>query len=75
MVKDPEASFRRLFGEEFARAYEEQLKQLKAKDGSAGRASPENAPTARYLIAPAPAIVAAFDRGDAVPRRPVSGES
>jgi type VI secretion system FHA domain protein len=28
--KDPEASFRRLFGEEFARAYEEQLKQLKS---------------------------------------------
>jgi type VI secretion system FHA domain protein len=40
MVKDPEASFRRLFGEEFARAYEEQLKQLKAKDGSGGRGSP-----------------------------------
>jgi type VI secretion system FHA domain protein len=29
IVKDPDASFRRLFGEEFARAYEEQLKQLK----------------------------------------------
>jgi type VI secretion system protein ImpI len=29
IVKDPEASFRRLFGEAFARAYEEQLKQLK----------------------------------------------
>jgi type VI secretion system FHA domain protein len=29
IVRDPEASFRRLFGEEFARAYEEQLKQLK----------------------------------------------
>jgi type VI secretion system FHA domain protein len=27
--KDPEASFRRLFGEAFARAYEEQLNQLK----------------------------------------------
>jgi type VI secretion system FHA domain protein len=40
MIKDPEASFRRLFGEEFARAYEEQLKQLKAEDGSAERASP-----------------------------------
>ena len=40
MLKDPEASFRRLFGEEFARAYEEQLRQLKAEDGSAGRASP-----------------------------------
>lgn len=31
MVKDPEASFRELFGEEFARAYEEQLKRLKAR--------------------------------------------
>jgi type VI secretion system FHA domain protein len=31
IVKDPEASFRRLFGEEFARAYEDQLKQLKAR--------------------------------------------
>jgi type VI secretion system FHA domain protein len=39
MVKDPEASFRQLFGEEFARAYEEQLKQLKSTDGSAGRSA------------------------------------
>jgi type VI secretion system protein ImpI len=39
IVKDPEASFRRLFGEEFARAYEDQLKQLKAQERSAGRAS------------------------------------
>jgi type VI secretion system FHA domain protein len=31
MVKDPEASFRNLFGEEFARAYEEQLERLKAE--------------------------------------------
>ena len=31
LVKDPEATFRRLFGEEFARAYEEQLKRLKAE--------------------------------------------
>jgi type VI secretion system FHA domain protein len=31
IVKDPEASFRRLFGEEFARAYEDQLRQLKAR--------------------------------------------
>jgi type VI secretion system FHA domain protein len=29
IVRDPDASFRRLFGEAFARAYEEQLKQLK----------------------------------------------
>jgi type VI secretion system FHA domain protein len=35
MVKDPEASFRELFGEEFARAYDEQLKRLKA-EGRAG---------------------------------------
>jgi type VI secretion system protein ImpI len=39
IVKDPEASFRRLFGEEFARAYEDQLKQLKAQESSARRAS------------------------------------
>jgi type VI secretion system FHA domain protein len=38
IVKDPEASFRRLFGEEFARAYEEQLKQLKAAERSGERA-------------------------------------
>jgi predicted component of type VI protein secretion system len=31
MAKDPEASFRRLFGEEFAKAYEEQLRRLKAE--------------------------------------------
>jgi len=31
IVKDPEASFRELFGEEFARAYEAQLKRLKVK--------------------------------------------
>jgi len=31
MVKDPEACFRKLFGEEFAKAYEEQLKRLKAE--------------------------------------------
>jgi len=29
IARDPEASFRRLFGEEFARAYEEQLRRLK----------------------------------------------
>ena len=39
IVKDPEASFRRLFGDEFARAYEEQLKQLKAQERGAQRAS------------------------------------
>ncbi|MNC86284.1 hypothetical protein D3C83_19310 [compost metagenome] len=31
MVRDPEASFRELFGEEFAKAYEEQLRRLKAQ--------------------------------------------
>ena len=31
MVKDPETSFRELFGEEFAKAYEEQLRRLKAQ--------------------------------------------
>jgi type VI secretion system FHA domain protein len=31
IVNDPEASFRTLFGEEFAQAYEEQLQQLKAE--------------------------------------------
>jgi type VI secretion system FHA domain protein len=30
MAKDPEVSFRKLFGEEFAKAYEEQLNRLKA---------------------------------------------
>ena len=31
MVKDPEAGFRELFGDEFATAYEEQLERLKAQ--------------------------------------------
>jgi type VI secretion system FHA domain protein len=39
IVKDPEASFRRLFGEEFARAYEEQLQQLKTGERSVGTSS------------------------------------
>ena len=38
MVKDPEATFRRLFGEEFAKAYEEQLKRLKAERRARPRA-------------------------------------
>jgi type VI secretion system FHA domain protein len=33
MLKDPETTFRKLFGEEFARAYEEQLKRLKTEGG------------------------------------------
>jgi len=39
IVKDPETAFRRLFGEEFARAYEDQLRQLKAQESSARDAS------------------------------------
>ena len=34
IVKDPETSFRELFGEEFAKAYEEQLRRLKNKNKS-----------------------------------------
>lgn len=44
MAKDPEATFRRLFGEEFARAYEEQLKQLKTGDGDGANASSKPRP-------------------------------
>jgi predicted component of type VI protein secretion system len=39
LVKDPEASFRRLFGEEFARAYEAQLRDLQAQERCAGKPS------------------------------------
>jgi len=39
LSKDPEATFRRLFGEEFAKAYEEQLRKLKA-DRRAAEAAP-----------------------------------
>src|SRR4030095_2474906 len=35
MVRDAEGSFRELFGDEFARAYEEQLKKLKAQGRAA----------------------------------------
>ncbi len=35
-IKDPEATFRRLFGDEFARAYEDQLRALKAGARAAG---------------------------------------
>jgi type VI secretion system FHA domain protein len=38
-AKDPEATFRRLFGEEFARAYEDQLRALKSQQGNAGGGS------------------------------------
>jgi type VI secretion system FHA domain protein len=43
IVKDPETSFRRLFGETFARAYEEQLRELKAQERGAG--SPNRKPS------------------------------
>jgi type VI secretion system FHA domain protein len=36
LEKDPEATFADLFGEEFARAYEEQFRALKARRGSGG---------------------------------------
>jgi len=39
MVKDPDAAFRELFAEAFARAYEEQLRQLKSRDDDAPGAS------------------------------------
>jgi len=44
MTKDPEATFRELFGEEFARAYEEQLKQLKSQEPGAARAAAKPKP-------------------------------
>jgi type VI secretion system FHA domain protein len=43
IIKDPEASFRRLFGEEFARAYEDQLRDLEARERGSARA-PSRAP-------------------------------
>ena len=39
LLADPEASFRKLFGESFARAYEEQLARLKAERPSAPKAA------------------------------------
>jgi type VI secretion system FHA domain protein len=39
-IKDPEATFRRLFGEEFARAYEDQLRALKAQERPADAGAP-----------------------------------
>src|SRR5262249_6979878 len=44
MAKDPEATFRELFGEAFARAYEEQLNQLKARDADGARAPSRSTP-------------------------------
>jgi len=40
LLKDREETFRRLFGEEFAQAYEEQLKQLKARAHAGSPPSP-----------------------------------
>ena len=39
MVSDADASFRELFGDEFARAYEEQLERLKAQGRSGKRST------------------------------------
>jgi type VI secretion system FHA domain protein len=39
IVRDPDGSFRRLFGQAFAQAYEDQLKQLRAEERGAGKAS------------------------------------
>ena len=45
MKKDPEAAFARLFGEEFARAYEEQFRELRAqRRARAGEPSKEPRP-------------------------------
>jgi type VI secretion system protein len=44
MAKDPEATFRQLFGEQFARAYEEQLQQLKSQGPAAARAASKPKP-------------------------------
>ncbi len=45
MVKDPEAAFAHLFGEEFARAYEEQFRSLKAqRRGRTGEPPPDTLP-------------------------------
>ena len=41
MVQDKDASFRKLFGEEFAQAYEVQLRRLKATNRAQGRGSDE----------------------------------
>ncbi|MGH9409502.1 MAG: type VI secretion system-associated FHA domain protein TagH [Vicinamibacterales bacterium] len=45
LAKDPEATFERLFGEEFRRAYEEQFRDLKAqRRARAGRSDADPAP-------------------------------
>ena len=42
MKKDPEATFARLFGEEFARAYEEQFRELRAQRRARGGNEPKD---------------------------------
>jgi type VI secretion system FHA domain protein len=44
MAKDPDASFRQLFGEVFARAYEEQLNRLKAESRARDTAAKSSRP-------------------------------
>ena len=44
MTKDPEAAFARLFGEEFARAYEEQFRELRAQRRARAAAAKEPRP-------------------------------
>jgi type VI secretion system FHA domain protein len=44
LVKDPDATFDRLFGEEFRRAYEEQFRKLKAARRSRSPQAPEPRP-------------------------------
>jgi type VI secretion system protein ImpI len=44
MVKDPEAAFAHLFGEEFARAYEEQFRTLKAERRARAERPPDPRP-------------------------------
>jgi type VI secretion system FHA domain protein len=45
MAKDPDASFRQLFGEVFARAYEEQLNRLKAESRARDTAAKSSRPS------------------------------
>lgn len=47
MAKDPDASFKQLFGEEFARAYEEQLNRLKAESRARVAADRQASPVRR----------------------------
>jgi type VI secretion system FHA domain protein len=47
MAKDPDTSFKKLFGEEFARAYEEQLNRLKAESRARPAADRQDPPVRR----------------------------